>query len=293
MTLGGERPTTDRVPVRPRDTPRDASTRGTTMADDQIRFDDGAAYEDFMGRWSLQAGNAFLDWLAPAKGLRWLDVGCGNGAFTELLAGRCAPAHVKGVDPSEGQLAFARTRFAGARDVGFSLGDAMALPFPDGSFDAVASALVLFFIPDPAKGVAEMARVIRPGGGVCGYVWDIHGGGFPYFALQDEMARLGMQPMLPPRTDVSRLDALRSTFEGAGLVDVETTELVVQRRFDDFEDFWTAASRGPGIAPRLSAQPGGQRDLLRSRMRDRLPAAADGSITTSARATAVRGRRGG
>ena len=261
------------------------------MADTQIRFDDGAAYEEFMGRWSLLAGDAFLDWLSPATGLRWLDVGCGNGAFTELLARRCAPKAVEGVDPSEGQIAFARTRFAGRRDVAFRLGDAMALPFPDGAFDAVASALVLFFIPDPARGVAEMARVIRPGGGVCGYVWDFLGGGFPYFALQDEMARLGMSPMLPPRVEVARLDALRRTFEGAGLIDIETTELTVQRRFADFDAFWLAASKGPAIAPRLAEQPGGTREQLRSRLRDRLPAAADGSITYGARATAVRGRK--
>ena len=261
------------------------------MADTQIRFDDGAAYEEFMGRWSLLAGDAFLDWLSPATGLRWLDVGCGNGAFTELLARRCAPKAVEGVDPSEGQIAFARTRFAGRRDVAFRLGDAMALPFRDGTFDAVASALVLFFIPDPAQGVAEMARVIRPGGGVCGYVWDFLGGGFPYFALQDEMARLGMSPMLPPRVEVARLDALRRTFEGAGLIDIETTELTVQRRFADFDAFWLAASKGPAIAPRLAEQPGGTREQLRSRLRDRLPAAADGSITYGARATAVRGRK--
>ena len=67
----------------------------------EIRFDDGAAYERYMGKWSQLAGEAFLDWLAPAPGLRWLDVGCGNGAFTEMLAERCAPASVKGIDPSE------------------------------------------------------------------------------------------------------------------------------------------------------------------------------------------------
>ena len=68
---------------------------------EQIRFDDGAAYERFMGVWSQLAGAAFIDWLAPAQGLRWLDVGCGNGAFTELLVERCAPASVDGIDPSE------------------------------------------------------------------------------------------------------------------------------------------------------------------------------------------------
>jgi len=136
---------------------------GTTMADEQIRFDDGAAYEDFMGRWSLVAGNAFLDWLSPAPGLRWVDVGCGNGAFTELLVRRCQAADVQGIDPSEEQLAFARERLAGA-PASFAVGDAMALPWADGRFDAAVMALVIFFVPEPARGIAEMVRVIRPHG---------------------------------------------------------------------------------------------------------------------------------
>jgi len=95
----------------------------------KIRFDDGAAYEDFMGVWSRLAGDTFLHWLAPPAGWRWADVGCGNGAFTEMLVERCAPAAVHGIDPSDGQLAFARTRLAGA-PVQLTLGDAMALPWP-------------------------------------------------------------------------------------------------------------------------------------------------------------------
>ena len=63
-----------------------------------------------MGRWSALVGEVFLDWLAQPKGLRWLDVGCGNGAFTELIVARCAPAEVQGLDPSEAQIAYARTR---------------------------------------------------------------------------------------------------------------------------------------------------------------------------------------
>ena len=62
----------------------------------EIRFDDGASYERMMGVWSRLAGGIFLDWLAPPRGLRWIDVGCGNGAFTELLVERFAPVHVQG-----------------------------------------------------------------------------------------------------------------------------------------------------------------------------------------------------
>ena len=262
------------------------------MADEQIRFDDGEAYEDFMGKWSLLAGNAFLDWLSPAAGLRWIDVGCGNGAFTELLLRRCAARDVQGIDPSEEQLAFARARFAGAPAT-FRRGDATALPYADATFDAAVMALVIFFVPEPAKGIAEMVRVIRPGGGACAYAWDILGGGFPYFALQDEMARLGQQPLWPPSVEAARMDALRQSWTDAGMVDVETHELVVERTYADFEAFWAAARKGPRIAPRLSGMASADAERLKERLRARLAAAADGSITYSARANAVRGRRPG
>src|SRR2546423_14529889 len=115
------------------------------MAEQQIRFEDGAAYERMMGVWSRLAGDVFLDWLAPRPGLRWIDVGCGTGAFSELLVERCAPAEVQGIDPSEAQLAFARTRPA-ARLAQFRQGVAMDLPFADDSFGAAIMALVHFVL---------------------------------------------------------------------------------------------------------------------------------------------------
>jgi len=265
------------------------------MAAETITFDDGDAYEDFMGKWSLLAGQAFLDWLAPAPGLRWVDVGCGNGAFTALLLARCAPKEVHGIDPSEDQLAFARARLArrGRTPATWRVGDAMALPWADGRFDAAVMALVIFFVPQPARGIAEMVRVIRPGGGVCAYAWDILGGGFPYFALQDEMAKMGRQPLWPPSVEAARMDALRQSWSDAGLVDVETRELVVERTYADFDAFWTAARKGPRIAPRLSELGAGGADALKERLRERLVAGADGGITIEARANAVRGRKPG
>src|SRR5262249_36708422 len=158
------------------------------MTQQPIRFDDGAAYDRGMGVWSQLAEQVFLDWLAPSSGLRWIDIGCGSGAFTELLAQRCAPAEIQGIDPSEAQFAFARAGPA-LRGATFLRGDAMALPFETDRFDAAVMALVLFFVPDPAKGVAEMARVVRPGGTVSSYLW-IAGEGPPApFAV--ELAAFG------------------------------------------------------------------------------------------------------
>jgi ubiquinone/menaquinone biosynthesis C-methylase UbiE len=259
------------------------------MAEQQIRFDDGAAYERMMGTWSRIAGNIFLDWLAPRPGLRWIDVGCGNGAFTELLVERCAPAEVQGIDPSEGQLAFARTR-PGARVAEFRQGDAMALPFAADRFDAAVMALVIFFVPDPAKSVAEMARVVCPGGLVAAYAWDVLGGGFPMEPIQAEMRALGIKPMLPPSAAASRMEALQNLWTGAGLAAVETREIAVQRTFADFDDFWTTTLMGSSVGPTVAAMAPADVELLKTRVRARLPADAAGRIAYSARANAIKGR---
>jgi ubiquinone/menaquinone biosynthesis C-methylase UbiE len=49
-----------------------------------------------MGTWSRLAGEIFIDWLAPRSGMQWIDIGCGNGAFTELLVNCCAPTRSYG-----------------------------------------------------------------------------------------------------------------------------------------------------------------------------------------------------
>lgn len=259
------------------------------MTERQIRFDDGAAYERMMGIWSRLAGDIFLDWLAPRSGLRWIDIGCGNGAFTELLVERCAPTELQGIDPSEAQLAFARGRPA-ARVAKFRQGDAMALPFSEDRFDAAVMALVLFFVPDPAKGVAEMMRVVCPGGMVANYVWDMLGGGVPLEPIQVEMRAMGVTPLLPPRSDASRMEALRDLWTGAGLDAVETREITVQRTFADFDDFWTTTLLGSSVGPTVATMAPGDVELLKTRVSARLPADAAGRITYGARANAVKGR---
>ena len=259
------------------------------MENNQIHFTDGAGYERYMGKWSRLAGETFLDWLAPKSGLRWLDVGCGNGAFTDMLVERCAPISVQGIDPSEEQLAFARTRSA-LRDAQFHHGDAMAQPFPDDTFDAAVMPLVIFFVPDPAKGVAEMVRVVCPGGTVAAYAWDMFGGGFPYEALLVEMRGLGVAVPVPPSPGASRIDAMRELWTGAGLESVDTREIAVQRTFADFDDYWTTVLVGASVGPKLAAMSSEDIALLKARMLARLPADSAGRITYSARANAVKGK---
>lgn len=259
------------------------------MNTNTIRFDDGAAYERYMGLWSRKVGVQFLNWLAAVDGMRWLDVGCGNGAFTEMLAQHCAPAALAGIDPSAEQLAFARTLpTLAAAD--FRAGDAMALPWSDRSFDAAVMPLVIFFVPEPAKGVAEMARVVAPGGLVTAYAWDMPGDGFPYAALQAEMRALDINVSKPPHPEASSLEQLQSLWQEAGLVDIETTTITVQREFSSFEEYWEVVLGGPSIKASLAGTTPDIVEALIRRMREVLVTDSTGKITVSALANAVQGR---
>jgi SAM-dependent methyltransferase len=254
-----------------------------------IRFEDGATYERFMGVWSRKVGDRFLDWLKPEAGLAWIDVGCGNGAFTELLAECCQPSRILGVDPSEALLAFARERHK--RGIAsFVEGDAMALPTDDRSFDAAVMALVIFFVPEPAKGVAEMVRVVRPGGSVSAYAWDMPGGGFPAHVFFEEIDRLGIARPAPPNEWASALPALRDLWAGAGLTDIETDIIPVERRFGGFEEVWSISMAGPALSTVARQLAPGQLHTLKEGVRGRVTVAADGSVTRRAWANAIRGR---
>ncbi|BAT60088.1 demethylmenaquinone methyltransferase [Variibacter gotjawalensis] len=257
-----------------------------------IKFDDGADYERMMGKWSGLAGRAFIDWLSPSPNLRWVDIGCGNGAFTQLLVEHCAPLAVEGVDPSEGQLAFARERLARPLAT-FRQGDAMALPFADGAFDAAVMALVVFFVPDPARGVAEMARVLRPGGLAAAYSWDVVSGGAPSEVIMTEMKGMGLTPLRAPKAEVSTPEGLYELWARAGFTDIEPRVLRARRMFDDFEDYWSTTIAAPNLAPTLKAMATADVTQLKSRVREQVPIEASGRVSIEAHANAIAGRRPG
>jgi ubiquinone/menaquinone biosynthesis C-methylase UbiE len=260
----------------------------TRLAEQSARFDNGAAYEQYMGIWSQRVGEKFVDWLQPKLDWRWLDVGCGNGAFTETIVARCAPAAVTGIDPSEGQLNFARTRSA-LKKVEFRQADAMALPYPDNVFDVAVMPLVIFFVPDPVKGIDEMKRVVHVGGIVAAYSWDMVDGGFPYTILHDELRAMGIPPAVAPSVDASRPEVMLDLWTAAKFRDIETRELTVQRTFANFEEYWNVIQGGPSVSAKFAAMSEENRSKLKTRLQMLLKAGADGSITYDARANAIKG----
>jgi ubiquinone/menaquinone biosynthesis C-methylase UbiE len=262
------------------------------MSAPTIKFDDGAVYERMMGKWSGLVGRTFIDWLSPPPNLRWVDIGCGNGAFTQLLVEHCAPMTVEGVDPSEGQLAFARERLA-TPVAKFRQGDAMALPLADGTFDAAVMALVVFFIPDPARGAAEMARVVRSGGLAAAYVWDVVNGGGPSEAIIIQMEEMGFPPPRAPKAEASTPEGLHALWTLAGFVDLEARVLRTRRTFDDFEDYWSTTIAAPNLASLLTTMATADVTKLKSRVREQVLIEASGRVSIEARANAIVGRRPG
>lgn len=252
----------------------------------------GAAYEPYVGRWSRLVAREFVAWLAVPAGARWLDVGCGTGALSQIILEVASPGEVIGIDPSEGYIAYAREHIPEAR-ARFLVGDAQALPVAGATYDAVAAGLMLNFVSDPNRALTEMRRVARAGGTVAAYVWD--------YAGQMQLMRyfwdaaVALDPAAFPldegrRFPICQPEPLAHLFWAAGLQGVEVRSIDVATTFRDFEDYWSPFLGGqapaPGYTMSLSEE---RRAALREYIRARLPIAADGSIHLIARAFAVRG----
>jgi SAM-dependent methyltransferase len=253
----------------------------------------GSAYEPFIGRWSRRIAGPFLEWLdAPPDGA-WLDVGCGTGALTHTVLEQARPASIVGVDPSPAFVDHTRRTTDDPR-VSFRVGDARQLEDDDGTYDVAVSALVMNFVPEPERAVAEQRRVTRSGGLVAAYVWDyVHGGmQLLHHFWQAATALDGAAADLDEARRFPLCDplALESLFAGAGLDDVAVTDVTVPTVFRDFDDYWTPFLGGQGPAPTYVASlDDGRRTALRDAVRERLPVAGDGSIALTARAWAARG----
>lgn len=260
------------------------------MAQPAFKFDDSAAYERAMGRWSRAVARIFVQWLAPPAGARCLDVGCGTGALTHALLELVSPATVVGIDPELAQIAQASRGPAAGRAT-FHVADACRLPFAAASFDIATSALVLNFIAERSQAMAEKRRVTRAGGSVAAYVWDFAEESSPSGPLRRAMRRCGVDVPAIPGTDASPIEALRTLFEQAALERIESKTIEVCLAYRDFEDFWQAQT--PSYSPTtkiIASMTASERTRLMRAVRTELPTALGGAIEYSARANAIKAR---
>jgi len=241
---------------------------------------DGEQYERYMGRWSRLVARDFVEWLA-IDGASWLDVGCGTGALSATILDHAHPREVRAIDASAGYVAAATARLAG-RAFHAQVADATALPFADAALDVAVSGLVLNFVPDPSRAIAEMARVARSH--VAFYLWDY--AGEMQFLRRFWDAAIALDPGAPDegaRFPICSLDRMRALV--AGLRDVETRAIVVPTTFRDFDDFWQPFAGGQGPAPSYVAMlDPAHRDRLRETLRATTP------LELTARAWAIRAR---
>jgi SAM-dependent methyltransferase len=254
-------------------------------------WEQGDPYEHYVGRWSRAVAPIFLSWLDIPAGQGWLDVGCGTGALIEAIMDQCSPASLVGVEPSPEFLEVARQNLGGRAS--FHIGSASSIPLADASIDAVVSALVLNFVPDPVAALSEMSRVAVPGATIAAYVWD--------YAEKMELMRFFWDAAVDLEPEAAKSDEGRrfplchpeplvKLFTLAGLQRVEVESLEIQTPFANFNDFWSPFLGGQGPAPSYALSLTEEsRNRLRDRIKERLPIAADGSILLTARAWGVRG----
>jgi SAM-dependent methyltransferase len=254
----------------------------------------GNSYDLYMGRWSRKVAPHFLDWLDAPDDADWLDVGCGTGALSAAILAQCEPRSLISVDPSEGFIKTARSNVPDER-CQFQIGDAQSLALETASRNVVVSALVLNFVPDKNKALAEMKRVCRPGGIVGHYVWDYPGGGVEFLHAFWSAATT-LDPGALDLTEDNRFpfctpSGLTELAGKAGLSEVTCMALEASTLFRDFEDCWHPFTLGAGPAPGYcrSLVPAA-RQRLKEKLHDSLPRSADGSIPLRVRAWAIKAK---
>jgi SAM-dependent methyltransferase len=265
-----------------------------TNASSTFLATDGAGYELQMGRWSRQLAAPFIEFVGIGRGRRVLDVGCGTGSLAHVLSSDPDVAEVRGIDVSPAYIDYARQRHHDPR-LFFAVGDACSLDYPAARFDCTLSLLVLHFVPQPERAVAEMCRVTAPGGVVAAAVWDARGGFVANRLFYDTAAAL--DPKANERRaknytrPMTRPGELKAAWQAAGLANAEETSLCIRMEYASFADYWAPCEGTDGPQAEYLAT---LSDEQRSRLKDAVRAAyldgeQDGRRSFAALAWAVKG----
>ena len=228
-----------------------AQTTKATEAEAKM-FAVSAGYERFMGRWSRLLAPTYIAFAGVKNGDRVLDVGTGTGSLAAAVEAGMPASEIVGVDPSEGFIAYAQKKATSTR-AHFEVGDAQALKFKDAVFDNTLALLVMNFVPDPNKAIAEMRRVTRPQGVVSACVWDYDAGMQMLRFFWDEAVAL--DPAIEPKDErhmkFSRQGELGDLWGKAGLINVKEQPLVIDQAYSSFKRLLGAFHEGGGPRRRV------------------------------------------
>jgi SAM-dependent methyltransferase len=270
--------------------------RQPAMADNRSQLDhpSGDPYDHHVGRYSPELAAALIAVAGVEPGQRALDVGCGTGALARALAALLGAEPVAAIDPAEASVRKCKQRVPGA-DV--RVARAEELPFGDSEFDTALAQLVVPWMRDPPEGVAEMRRVVRPGGVVAACTWDFASGMTMLRTFWDAAVavdrRRATQAGALDRTRLCDPSELRALWARVGLLAIDAGELVVGADYADFDDFWWPFPAGVGGSGTYCASlDEAGREALREEVRRRL-GSPTGPFRLTARAWYVRGQRPG
>ncbi|SRR6266702_2090946 len=251
-------------------------------------------YDQYMGRWSKRLAPLFLDFAGVVDGERVIDVGCGTGSLTLLIPDRANVATIEAIDYEEQFVDALRQRNTDPR-ISARQADACAIPFGDNQFDRALCMLVLHFVPTPDQAIAEMLRVVRPGGIVAATVWDTFGGMPSQRMFWDTIAAI--EPGALGRRGLSLVrpmtfpGEMARTFLAAGLEQITEATLAIRMDFANFDDYWVPLINGQGtLAAYLSALPEGVSERVQTSVRQAyLSDQPDGPRSFASVAWAVKG----
>jgi ubiquinone/menaquinone biosynthesis C-methylase UbiE len=216
----------------------------------ELHFRDTAAvgYDRSVGEMTRRTVPALLRAVRLAPGMRVLDIAAGTGIAAEAALAEVGPdGHVTGADISPSMVEQARRRLLGRPNVSFAVEDGQDLTFPDQSFDAVVCNMGLMYFPDPARGLAEFRRVLRPGRRAAATVPTT-----PDRSLTGRVHAAIARHAPSKAAEIGRVFSLgaegrlRSLFEAPGFAEVADATESVRMAFPSFDAYFGGVERGAG-----------------------------------------------
>jgi ubiquinone/menaquinone biosynthesis C-methylase UbiE len=257
------------------------------------KWNNAELYESYVGRWSRKVAVSFMKWLDLPFNFKWIDVGCGTGALSEVVLKHYKPEFLIGVDTSESHIIAISENLRNFKNTDFRVADAYNTGAENNSLDVVISGLVLNFVPDVNKALKEFQRILAKNGTAAAYVWDYSDKMEMMRYFWDAAVFLFEDAIIKDESNhfnICNKDILQKLFADNCFSGIETTQIDVQTIFNDFYDYWNPFLSGIAPAPAycmsLSED---ERSLLKERIFNTLPVKGDGSIHLIARAIAVKG----